>query len=71
MTIQQATKNWRTTAAGIVAILAAVANAANALLDGNPATVPDWGVVIAAVTAGIGLLSARDATVTSRAMGIE
>lgn len=53
-------KSWKTTASGISAIVAAVAGAAQLLLDNNPATNPDWTAVIAAVTAGFGLIFARD-----------
>jgi len=53
-------KSWKTTASGISAIVAAVAGAAQLLLDNNPATNPDWTAVIAAVTAGFGLVFARD-----------
>ena len=53
-------KSWKTTASGISAIIAAVAGAAQLMLDNNPATNPDWTAVIAAVTAGFGLVFARD-----------
>jgi anti-sigma-K factor RskA len=53
-------KSWKTTASGISAIVAAVAGAVQLLLDNNPATNPDWTTVIAAVTAGFGLVFARD-----------
>lgn len=57
--------SWRTTTAGIGAILIAVGSALGAQFDSDPATVADWGAVIAAVIAGIGLLFARDNKVTS------
>lgn len=53
-------KSWKTTGAGITAIVAAVAGAANLMFDSNPATNPDWTAVVAAVTAGLGLIFARD-----------
>lgn len=52
--------SWKTTAAGISAIVASVAGALNLMFDGNTLTNPDWTSVIAAITAGIGLLTARD-----------
>ncbi len=55
----------RTTITGILAILAAALGVAQALLDGNPATSPDWAAVGAAVMAGIGLITARDNKTTS------
>jgi len=62
-------KSWKTTAGGISAILAAIAGAANLMLDNNPATNPDWSVVIAAVTTGFGLIFARDNNVSSEEAG--
>jgi len=53
-------KSWKTTASGVSAIIAAVAGAAQLMLDNNPSTNPDWTAVIAAVTAGFGLIFARD-----------
>ena len=44
-------------------ILVAVGNAAKALVDNDPSTVPSWEVTITAVMAGIGLIVAKDATV--------
>jgi hypothetical protein len=41
------------------------------MFDNNPATVADWGAVVAAVIAGIGLLAARDNGVSSEDAGIK
>jgi peptidoglycan/LPS O-acetylase OafA/YrhL len=62
-------KSWKTTAAGIAAIVAALATAVGALFDADPVTMPDWGAVAAAVMAGIGLIAARDNGVTSEQAG--
>lgn len=62
-------KSWRTTVTGALAIVAAVIPAIQALLDGNPATSPDWSVTGAAVMAGIGLIAARDNRVSSEQVG--
>lgn len=57
--------SWKTTAAGIAAIVTAIGAAATATFDSDPATVADWGSVVAAIIAGIGLVFARDNNVTS------
>lgn len=62
-------KSWKTTAAGIAAIVAALATAVGALFDADPVTMPDWGAVAAAVMAGVGLIAARDNGVTSERAG--
>jgi len=61
--------SWKTSAAGIGAILIAVGSAVSAQFDSDPATVADWGAVVAAILAGIGLLFARDNKVTSEQAG--
>lgn len=53
--------NWKTTSAGIAAILVAIGSALKAFTDNDPATVPDIGACIAAIMAGIGLILAKDA----------
>jgi hypothetical protein len=55
-------KNTKTTIAGIGAILVAVGGALRALFDNDPSTNVDIPAVIAAVSAGIGLIAAKDAT---------
>jgi uncharacterized membrane protein YhiD involved in acid resistance len=62
-------KSWKTSAAGIGAILVAVGSAVSAHFDGDALTTPDWGAVVAAVIAGIGLLAARDNNVSSEQAG--
>lgn len=61
--------SWRTTTAGIAAIVVALGTAVGALFDADPLTIPDWGAVAAAVMAGIGLLAARDNKVSSEQAG--
>jgi hypothetical protein len=62
-------KSWKTTVAGIAAILTAGGAALTAISDGNPATEPDYAALIAACIAGLGLLFARDNDVTSEDAG--
>ena len=54
-------KNTKTTLAGIGAILIAVGGALRAAFDTDPSTNIDIASTIAAVTAGIGLIMAKDA----------
>lgn len=54
-------KNWKTTVSGIIAIVIALAGAAQALISGGAV---DWTAVISAIIAGVGLISAKDNNVT-------
>jgi len=58
-------KNTKTTLAGIGAILVAIGGALKALFDGDPSTNIDLASTIAAVTAGFGLIMAKDAEKTA------
>jgi hypothetical protein len=55
-------KNTKTTLAGIGAILVAIGGALKAIFDGDPSTNIDLASTIAAVTAGFGLIMAKDAS---------
>lgn len=57
-------KSWRTTTLGILAIVTAVAGFVKATLDNDPTTEPDMAALVAAISAGIGLLFAKDSKVT-------
>ena len=57
-------RNWRTTVLGICAILTAVAGFVKATIDGDTSTEPDIAALVAAFTAGLGLLFAKDLNVT-------
>lgn len=54
--------NRKTTLAGIGAILVAVGAAMKALFDGDPSTTFDLTSTVAAISAGIGLILAKDAS---------
>jgi hypothetical protein len=54
-------KNAKTTVLGIATILTALGSAVVALIDGDPATTFDIASVVAACTAGLGLIMAKDA----------
>ena len=51
----------KTTLTGVLTICIALGSAGLALLQGHS---PDYGATVAAITAGIGLISARDHTTT-------
>ncbi len=55
-------KNNKTTLAGIGAILVAVGAALKAAFDGDPATTFDLTSTVTAISAGIGLILAKDAS---------
>ena len=61
--------SWKTTVMGICTVLGAIAAAAKAILDSDPATNPDWPLVIGAITTGLGLIFARDNNKTSADVG--
>lgn len=61
--------SWKTTLAGILTIISAIATPVKALLDSDPATVADWGLAIPVVMGAIGLIFARDNNVTSEQAG--
>ena len=54
-------KNTKTTLAGIGAILVAVGGALKAVFDGDASTNVDIASTVAAITAGFGLIMAKDA----------
>jgi hypothetical protein len=58
-------KNTKTTLAGVGAILVAVGGALRASFDNDPTTNLDIAATIAAITAGIGLIMAKDADKTA------
>lgn len=61
--------SWRTTTAGLGAILVAIGSAVTAHFDSDPQTISDWGAVVAAIIAGVGLMLARDDKVSSESAG--
>jgi len=61
--------SWRTTLAGVAAAGVALLAVVQAYFDNDPATIPNWEVAIGAILAGIGLIFARDNTVTSEQAG--
>jgi predicted Zn-dependent protease len=64
-------KNWKTTGAGVAAILVAMSAALTALTDNDPSTTIDFASLLAACIAGVGLIFARDADKSSDQLGIK
>ena len=62
-------KSWKTTLAGLGVLFSALGAALQAQFDGDPATVPDWAVVVTALFAAVGLLVARDNDKSSERVG--
>ena len=54
-------KNFKTTLLGVGVILAAVGGAIKAALDGDPTTNADIPTIVASISAGFGLILAKDA----------
>lgn len=54
-------RNWKTTAAGVLAILGAAFTAGAAILDDDPTTEPNWALVLGLLGAGGAGLVAADA----------
>lgn len=65
----QKKSSWKTTVAGIGAVLGLVGTALAAQFDNDPETVANWSVVIPAVIAAVGLIFARDNGVSSEQAG--
>ena len=61
--------SWKTTLMGICSIGTAIFGVVLAIIDGDPTTTVNWEVTIAAITAGAGLIFARDNDKTSETVG--
>lgn len=64
-------KSYRTTLLGILGAVAIIIPQAIAHFDGNITTIPDYGLVIAAVFGALGFGVTRDNKVTSKDAGAE
>jgi len=61
--------SWKTTVMGVATALGVICSAVVAYLDGNPDTAVNWELTLAGLTAGIGLIAARDNGVSSEDAG--
>ncbi len=61
--------SWRTSLAGLLAAIAASIPEIQKAIDGNEATVPQWGLVISAIGLAAVAFFARDNKVTSEQAG--
>lgn len=71
MAEQKAKKSWKTTAAGWAGVGVIALTQFQAWADGDPATVPAWGLVVGAIVVALGMTAARDNKVTSKDAGAE
>ena len=55
-------KSWKTTAVAVAAAIGAVLAAVVAILDDDPSTVADWGIVAALGATAIGMFFAKDSS---------
>ena len=61
--------SWKTTTLGALTIVSALVNGAMTWL--KTGALPDFGLIIGAIMAGIGLIAARDNNVTSEQAGVK
>ncbi len=67
--MKSAIQSPKTTAAGVLAALVALATAALHQFDGDPTTPAEWGVAVSAVVMAVGLILSRDNDVSSETAG--
>lgn len=64
-------KSWKTTAAGVGGLMAVIGSTLNQLLDGNPATNPDWNLALPIFFTSLIGIFARDNGVSSVDVGVD
>ncbi len=63
--------SWKTSLVGVLAIVGTICTALAAQFDGNPATDPQWKIVLPGAFTALGFLFTRDDGVTSAQAGAE
>jgi len=63
-------RSWKTTVAGVGALLVVIGQALQGVFDNDPTT-PNWSVLIPSAIAAIGLIFARDNDKSSEDVGIK
>lgn len=64
-------KSWKTTTAGVGGLMTAIGSILNQLMDGNPATNPDWNVMLPIIFTSLIGIFARDNGVSSEQVGAD
>lgn len=64
-------KSWKTTTIAILLALDAILHGAMGVLDNDPATNPDWALIMPLLITALGLLFARDSNKSSQDVGIK
>jgi hypothetical protein len=64
-------KSWKTTAAGVGGLMTTIGSVLNQLCDGNPATNPDWNLVLPIIFTSLIGIFARDNGVSSEQVGAD
>jgi hypothetical protein len=64
-------KSWKTTAAGVGGLMTTIGSVLNQLFDGNPATNPDWNLVLPIIFTSLIGIFARDNGVSSEQVGAD
>ncbi len=54
-------RNPKTTLAAVLIVASAILSTVTAILDGNPATRPDWGLLVVSLISSAGFFLCRDA----------
>ena len=62
-------KSWKTTLAGIMSFITITWGQGQFMIDTDPMTNPDWGIIVGAFTILLGFLTARDNDVSSENAG--